>query len=434
MSDIEFKRLEKEMAGKQKNSSSILLLTIITLLAIIMVWASITEIDNVTRGSGKTISEAKNQFVQSSEPGVLKKRYFSDGDRISKGDILFDIDPIEAKSQLDQYQKRFVSLEIKAIRLRSEVNGVMPEFSAHLIDAAPSTVSTELALYKARLDDLQAKSSILEQRRLQKLNEVQELKIQFETAINGLALIRREIQTLEPLVKNGLAPETRLISLQREEESTLGRANSAESGQKTIQSGLAEIEEQLKAENQAYITAALTDLSAIEGEISEVGARIPALEDRVERTTVRSPVDGVINRINYVTENAYVSSGDVLVEIVPTGSELIVQTEIEPKDIGEIVIGQDVKISLTAYNPNKYGRIDGKVLSISADAISDTQTGLRYYFVDVSIEGTLYETDGSEVTILPGMEASIDVLSGKRTILDYFWQPIANTKDKALKD
>ena len=117
-----------------------------------------------------------------------------------------------------------------------------------------------------------------------------------------------------------------------------------------------------------------------------------------------------------------------------TGSELIVQTKIEPKDIGEIVTGQDVKISLTAYNPNKYGRIDGKVLSISADAISDTQTGLRYYFVDVSIEGTLYETDGSEVTILPGMEASIDVLSGKRTILDYFWQPIANTKDKALKD
>ena len=278
MSDIEFKKLAKEMAGKQKNSSSILLLTIITLLAIIMVWASITEIDNVTRGSGKTISEAKNQFVQSSEPGVLKKRYFSDGDRISKGDILFDIDPIEAKSQLDQFQKRFVSLEIKAIRLRSEVKGIMPDFSADLIDAAPSTVSTELALYKARFDDLQAKSSILEQRRLQKLNEVQELKIQFETASNGLALIRREIQTLEPLVKNGLAPETRLISLQREEESTLGRANSAESGQKTIQSALAEIEEQLKAENQAYITRALTDLSNIESEISELGARIPALK------------------------------------------------------------------------------------------------------------------------------------------------------------
>ena len=434
MSDVEFKKLAKEMAGKQKNSSSILLLTIITLLAVIMVWASITEIDNVTRGTGKTISEAQNQLVQSSEPGVLKKRYFSEGDKILKGDILFDIDPIDAKTQLDQFQKRFTSLEIKAIRLRAEVSGLMPEFSTDLIEKAPNTVSTELALHKARLDDLEAKSSILYQRRLQKLNEVQELKIQFETANNGLTLIRKEIETVEPLVKNGLAPETRLISLQREEESALGRASSAESGQKTIQSALAEIEEQLKAENQAYITRALTDLSNIESEISELGARIPALEDRVERTTVRSPVDGVINLINYVTEDAYVNSGDVLLEIVPTGSELIVETRIDPKDIGEIVEGQEVKISLTAYNPSKYGRIDGKVIGISADAITDAQTGSQSYLVDVSIDGTLYETDGEEVTILPGMVASIDVLSGKRTVLDYFWQPIAKTKDKALRD
>lgn len=434
MSDIEFKKLAKEMAGKQKNSSSILLLTVITLVAVIMVWASITEIDNVTRGTGKTISEAQNQLVQSSEPGVLKKRYFNEGDKIFKGDILFDIDPIDAKSQLDQFKKRFFSLKIKAIRLRAEVEGQMPEFSPNLIEAAPNTVSTELALYKARLDDLQAKSSILEQRRLQKLNEVQELKIQFETANNGLILIRREIETVEPLVKTGLAPETRLISLQREEENTLGLANSAKSGQKTIQSALAEIEEQLKAESQAYITRALTDLSNIETEISELDARIPALEDRVERTTVRSPVDGVINRINYVTEDAYVNSGDVLLEIVPTGSELIVETKIDPKDIGEIIEGQEVKISLTAYNPSKYGRIDGKVMGISADAINDAQTGIQSYLVDVSIDGTLYETNGEEVTILPGMVASIDVLSGKRTVLDYFWQPIAKTKDKALRD
>ena len=107
-----------------------------------------TEIDNVTRGSGKTISETQNQLVQSSEPGVLKKRYFNEGDKVSKGDILFDIDPIDAKTQLDQFQKRFFSLEIKAIRLRAEVEGKMPEFSTNLLEAAPSTVSTELALYR----------------------------------------------------------------------------------------------------------------------------------------------------------------------------------------------------------------------------------------------------------------------------------------------
>ena len=434
MSDIEFKQLAKEMAGRQRNTSSVLLLSVVTLLAIILLWASVTELDNVVRGSGKTVSEAQNQLVQSSEPGVIRQRYVNEGDIVSRGDLLFDIDPVDAKTQLDQAQKRFASLEIKSLRLKAEVDDRSPTFPEALMEAAPTAVSTELALFQARRDDLSSKSAILEQRRLQKLNEIQELKIQFETSTNGLKLIRREIETIEPLVKNGLAPETRLLALQREEEAAQGQANSAESSQNRVLAGLDEIDEQLKAEKQAYITSALTDLSAIEGEMAELSARIPALESRVERTSVRSPVDGVINQLNYVTADAYVSTGDVLLEIVPTGSDLIVETRIDPKDIAEIVVGQDVKISLTAYDPSRYDRIDGRVISISADAISDQQTGAQYYLVDVSLDGTLYEADGSEVTILPGMVASIDVLSGKRTVLDYFWQPIAKTKDKALRD
>ena len=434
MSDIDFKKLAREMAGRQRSGSSVLLLSVVTLIAIILMWAAVTELDNVVRGSGKTVSEAQNQLVQSSEPGVIRTRYVGEGDFVKKDQLLFDIDPVDAKTQLDQAQKRRSSLKIKAIRLQAEIDGTIPEFTNDLVEDSPAAVTTELALFRARLEDLNTKSSILEQRRLQKLNEIEELRIQYTTAQNGLVLIRREIDTIEPLVKSGLAPETRLIALQREEEASLGQANSAESGQKRIEAGLTEIDEQLKAEQQSYITSALTDLSAIEGEIAELAARIPALENRVERTSVKSPVDGVINRLNYVTADAYVSTGDVLLEIVPTGSDLIVETRIDPKDIAEIVIGQDVKISLTAYDPSKYGRIDGRVASISADALSDNQTGQQYYLVDVSIDGTLFEDDGREVTVLPGMVASIDVLSGKRTVLDYFWQPIAKTKDKALRD
>lgn len=434
MSDVEFKKLAKELAGKQRNSSSVLLLVIITLVCVVFTWAAVTEIDNVVRGGGKTVSEAQNQLVQSSEPGVIRRRYANEGDFVKKGQLLFDIDPIDAKTQLDQVQKRYSTLTVKSVRLKAEVNKTTPEFSQKLVEAAPNAVSTELALYRARLDDLNSKSAIQDQRRIQKLNEIQELKIQFKTASNSLALIRREISTLEPLVESGLAPETRLISLKRDEEASIGRANTAESAQIRLASGLDEIDEQLKAEKQAYKTSALTDLSQIEGDLAELKARIPALESRVERTSVRSPVDGVINRINYVTADAYISTGEVLLEIVPTGSALIVETRIDPKDIADIVIGQEVKISLTAYDPSKFGRIDGKVLSVSADALGDQQTGQQYYLVDVSIDGALYEDSGEEVVILPGMVASIDVLSGKRTVLDYFWQPISKTKNKAFRE
>ena len=434
MSDIIFKSLAKEMAGKERNSSSVLLLSIVTLVVLILLWASITELDNVVRGSGKTVSEAQNQLVQSSEPGVIRKRYVEEGDMVLKGELLFDIDPVEAKGQLDQAQKRFASLLIKQIRLKAEVTNSVPDFQQDLVKSAPSSFSTELALFKARRNDLESKSAILEQRKIQKLNEIEGLKIQYNTAQNGLELIRQEIKTIEPLVKSGLAPETRLIQLRRDDAAMLGQANSAESNQNRVLSGLEEIEEQLKAEQQAYVTKALTNLSELEFEITGLSTLIPTLQDRVERTSVRAPLDGVVNQLNYVTADAYVTPGAVLLEMVPTGSDLIVETQIDPKDIGDIVLGQDVKISLTAYDASRYGRIDGSVSGISADAISDQQTNQQYYLVDVKIEGKLYEPDGSPVTILPGMVASIDVLSGKRSILDYFWQPLARTKDRALRD
>lgn len=434
MSEMQFKVLAKEMAHKQNHSSSLLLLTILTLVVLMLVWATITELDSVVRGSGKTVSAAQNQFVQSSEPGVIRERYVEEGDFVKKGEILFDIDPVDAKGQLEQAQKRQLSLKIKSIRLKAEIDGKTPEFEDSIMEAAPTSVSTELALYRARLEDLRTKSAILEQRRLQRLNEVEELKIRFRTAENGLALIQREINTIEPLVKTGLAPETRLIALQREEEASIGSMNAAQSAQKRIAAGLDELDQQLTAERQAYVTSALTDLSAIESEIAELAARIPALQSRVDRTSVKSPVDGVINRLNYSTADAYVNTGDVLLEIVPTGADLIVEANIAPKDIADIVLGQSVKISLSAYDASRYGRIDGTVKNISADAVGDDQGGSQYYLVDVSIDGTLYENDGREVTILPGMQASLDVLAGKRTVLDYFWQPIAKTKDKALRD
>jgi adhesin transport system membrane fusion protein len=434
MSDLEFKKLAREMAGKQKNSSSILLLAVITLIAVIFLWAATTELDSVVRGSGETKSEATNSMVQASEPGVIRKRYVSEGDYVEKGQVLFSIDPVEAKTLLDQAQKRYISLTVKSIRLNAEVDNTTPKFPTELMEAAPSTVSTELALFRARLEDLGTRSAILQQRRLQKLNEIQELTISFDSTMKGLELIRQEINTIQPLVRSGLAPETRLISLQREEQTSVGRASATESAQKRLSSGLVEIDEQLKMEKQAYLTSALTDLSSIDGEIAELAARIPALESRVERTSVKSPVDGVINIINYETADAYVGTGDVLMEIVPSGSDLIVETRINPKDIGDIVISQEVKISLTAYDPSKYGRLDGKVLRISADAISGEDSSGQFYLVDVSIDGELFENDGTVLTILPGMIASIDVLSGKRTVLDYFWQPIAKTKNKALRD
>ena len=157
-----------------------------------------------------------------------------------------------------------------------------------MIDRAPDTVSTELALYRARLDDLNTRAAILKQRRAQKVLEINEYKITSQTAENSLKLIRREIETVEPLVRSGLAAETRLIALQRDEEASRGQSDSAKSAQVRLKAGLEEIDEQLKAEKQSYLTSALTDLSSIEAEISELSARIPAPPEESEPAITRT--------------------------------------------------------------------------------------------------------------------------------------------------
>jgi len=434
MAETDFKKLARELSGRQSRSSSLLLFIIVLLVAALLFWAANTELDNVTRGTGKTISESQNQMVQSSEAGVLRARYVDDGDFVERGQTLFDIDPIDAKGQLEQAEKRQRSLQIQKTRLDAEITESQPEFSSELMLETPEEVANELALYTARRQDLQNSISILEQRKKQRESEIEESQITYQTAQNNLALIRDEIATVEPLVTSGLAPETRLTQLRRDEEENIGRAESAQASQRRLAAALEEIDQELESARQSYVTRALTEKAQISATLSELESALPSLRDRVERNTVRSPVNGVINRINYRTEGAYVQPGDVLLEIVPVGEDLIVEARINPSDIPDIIVGHDVRISLSAYEAIKYGRMDGKVLNISADALSDPNTGEQYYQVDISILSKLYEDSGEEVLLLPGMVATIDVLSGKRTVLQYFWQPLARIKERAFVD
>ena len=434
MTQVDFKKLSRELSDKNGQTSSVVMLSVFALILIFLVWASITEIDNVTRGDGKLISPDQNQLVQSSEPGVIVKRYVTEGDMINKGQLLFDIDPVDAKTQLDQVNKRQAGLRLQAIRLTAEINRINPKFPDELVTSAPDVAKTELALFEARLKNLETKTEILLQRRAQKENEIEELIIQEDTANKSVDLINQEIDNVEPLVKRGLAPETRLIGLERDRTSALGAISTAQNAKIKVKSALREIDGQLKSEEENYTTEALANLSKIETELGELNARIPALQERVIRTSVKSPVDGIVNRVSFVTDGAYVAKGDVLLEIVPTGLDLIAEAKIDPKDIPDLFIDQQVKISLSAFDPMRYGRIDGRVIKVSADAITDPGTNAQYYEVDISVDSMLYEDNGAAVTLLPGMTLSVDVLGGKRTILQYFWAPISRTKERALRD
>ncbi len=434
MPATDFNKLSKELSGSTGILGSLLLFVIIALICILLFWANVTELDNVTRGQGKIVSSLQNQLVQASEGGVIKARFVETSQKVEKGELLFEIDPIDAKTSYDQALQRLTSLRIQEIRLSSEVLGEEPEFSGNLVDMSPTVVTVEKALFSARKADLNAQLSVLKQQLTQRKQQLNEVDVTIETTSETLQFVEKQISIVEPLVKLQQYPETELLTLQRQAKDFEGKIESAIASKYRFQTSILEVQDQISSAKQSYTTKSQSELSEIISQIAEVESRIPALKDRVARTQLKSPVQGVINRLNFETIGGFVKPGDIILEIVPTGDDLIVEGKIDPKDIAYIQPKQAVRISLTAYDASRYGTIDGEVLRVSADAVEDKATGLSHYLVDVSIDSTLYEDDGSEIEILPGMVASIDVLAGKRTIFDYIWQPMLKVKERAFTD
>jgi len=431
---INNKKLLQELEGETAKSSSLLLFFVVFILSTLLYWAYVTELDVVIRGQGKTISEGKNQMVQSAESGVIIKNFVKEGDKINAGDLLFEIDLIDLKGQIEQVNDRVSMLQVKQSRLIAESgnNDFLVDLS--LEGKKLSFAKSEKQLFDSRRDQLLGKKRILESRRSQRRSEIEELlsdKYSFE---RNLDLVNLEIEAVEPLVRANLAPETRLITLQRDKENIDGRLKGIPYSINQIEGAIEEIEEQLASEDKSFLTQSLTELSQVNLEIEELDARIPLLQKRLERALVTSPINGIVNRITYQSDEAYIKTGDVLLDIVPINDELIVEARIDPKDIAKIGVSDEVKISLTSFDPAKFGRIDGEVINISPDAVSNPDTGEQFYSIKVNMLGSIKDNGGKEVTILPGMVATVEVLSGKRSILDYFWQPLVKNKDLALRE
>ena len=430
----ENEKLLIELQGESARGSSLLLFLIVFILSVLFWWAYVTQLDVVIRGQGKIISQGKNQMVQSADAGVIIERFVSVGDTIQTGDILFEIDLIDLKGQIDQINERIILLQIKKDRLNAESGKLEFKPKSYLTGEKLEFVASETQLFISRSEQLISKKRVLESRRDQRKSEIGKLISEEEYLLRNLKLIMSEIEAVEPLVEANLAPETRLIKLQRDKADTSGRLSGIPYSIEQIRGSIIEIDEQLAAEDQNFLTQALSELSQVNLEIDELAARLPLLKARLEKALVKSPIDGIVNRITFESDEAYVKTGDVLLEIVPIDDQLIVEAKIDPKDIAKIAISNEARVSLTAFDASKFGRIDGEVIKISADALSNAETGEQFYSVQVSLTGGIQSSDGEDLTILPGMVATIEVLSGKRSILDYFWQPLVKGKDKAFRE
>jgi len=423
----------------QNNTSSgreYFLITLVTaIFAVFLVWANYTQLDLVTRGSGRVIADGQNKNVQSPERGTIATYVVEEGSSVTSGQIIATINPIEAEGVLEELEARLSNLRLKMIRLDAELNGnSIASVRNKATDYSDALLDAEIELMASRRESLNAELKNLNQDKQRKGKALLSLEAEIDGQGVLQTLLNKEMLEVLPLVDAGVLGSSERFRLEREEASI--RTQLQVLSEKVAQTELEieQIDSQLNAVQINYNTEIYQERSQVTGEIAELEVRLPAIRQRLNETEIRSPINGIVNRVFFNSVGAVVSSGEVVAEIVPTGGQLLIEAFVDPKDIATIEPGQAAKISLTAYDPSKYGFLLGTLTKVSADTVFREETKSSAYSVNVSIDTAIYESEGIPVSIVPGMIAQVDIIRGERTILEYFWQPVAKMKDTAFRE
>lgn len=423
----------------QNNTSSgreyFLIALVTAIFAVFLVWANYTQLDLVTRGSGRVIADGQNKNIQSPERGTIATYVVEEGSSVSAGQVIASINPIEAEGVLEELEARLSNLRLKMIRLDAELNGnSIASVRGKATDYSGALLDAEIELMASRRESLNAELKNLNQDKQRKGKALLSLDAEIDGQGVLRTLLSKEMLEVLPLVDAGVLGSSERFRLEREEASI--RTQLQVLSEKVAQTELEieQIDSQIDAVQINYNTEIYQERSQVTGEIAELEVRLPAIRQRLNETEIRSPIDGIVNRVFFNSVGAVVSSGEVVAEIVPTGGQLLIEAFVDPKDIATIEPGQAAKISLTAYDPSKYGFLLGTLTKVSADTVFREETKSSAYSVNVSIDTEIYESKDVPVSIVPGMIAQVDIIRGERTILEYFWQPVAKMKDTAFRE
>ena len=404
------------------------------LLAAGYFWAEKTQLDLITRGEGRLIAEGQNKLVQSPEGGVITEIFVSEGDVVSNNQLLAVINSTAAEGSLEEIRAKKNSLQAKLVRLRAELTDANKyQLEKDLENFSANVRESQLALFLANRSNLSSRLFSIESERDQLGKSLTTIKEQLSGARKLLVLVTEENKELSPLIAAGALGASEKFRLKRENAQLTSEIQVLEARVVETEAGYLKLEAELKALKSGYERDIFEERAAYINELSEINTRIPLLEQKLKQTEIRSPSDGIINSLPVSDKETVIKTGDVVAEIVPSTDELIVEAYIDPKDIAKIEVGQQARVSLTAYDAAKYGYLTGVLLKVSADAVYREEKQSYMYAIEVELIDNLIDSKGTTVPLNPGMIAQVDIIRGQQTVLEYFWQPVAKLKDDAFR-
>lgn len=424
--------LAAQVQGPRPASKTLLYIVLLFFIAA-FIWASLATVDEVTRGQGRVIPSSQVQIIQNLEGGILKEILVKEGEMVEKGQILLRIDDTGFAASYGEVKAKYYTLMGQIARLTAEAEDSSLEFPPELMAEAPNVAAREQDLYNARKAELQSQLEILRNQAGQRNQELAELAGKIKQAKASLKLIQEQFELTEPLVKKGVVPKIDMLRLRRERNDLRGELSLSQLAIPRAESSLQEANRRIEEKVLNFRSEARRELNAIKGEFSQVEQMILAAKDRVTRTEIRSSVKGIVKQLKIRTLGGVVKPGMDIVEIVPIDDTLLVEVQIPPKDVAFLKPGQEATVKLTAYDFSIYGGLPAKLERISADTITDDK-GDSYFVIIVRTEKNHLVHKGEILPIIPGMVASVDTLTGEKTILDYLLKPILKARDRALRE
>ena len=425
--------VESSMVQGPNPSLYTIFILIICLLVAAFFWAYAAEVDEVTRGEGRVIPSSKIQIVQNLEGGILKEVFVKEGATVREGEVLLRIDDTGVAASYGELRANRFALLGRVARLTAQAENKPLHFPPELTAEARDIASNEEQLFNASESALQSQISILRVQADQRKQEMAELCAKLDKLRTSLGLANEELELTEPLARSGIVPAIDLIRIKRQVAGLAGEYRTTQLSVPRARSALQEANRRIEEKFNTRRTESLTELNQSRGELAQIEETIRAARDRVMRTDVVSPVNGIIKELKVRTVGGVIKPGMDLVEIVPVDDTLLVEARIRPADIAFLSLNQVATVKLTAYDFSIYGGLDGRLERISADTITDDE-GESFYHVIIRTDQNYLERRGEKLPIIPGMVASVDVLTGRKTILDYLLKPILKARNKALSE
>jgi adhesin transport system membrane fusion protein len=392
-----------------------------------LIWASVAQVDEVTRGQGKVIPSSKLQIITAADPATVSELYVRSGQRVRKGQLLARLASPESQSQLGQLEAETESLRARAARLTEEGMGTS-------VECQGGDCAGEAALRAARGSAVRAKVAALNATADQARRDVGEAAATITSLQGSLAIAQRQVAMLEPLAAKNIVPQTDLMDKRREVVDLQGRIAAAREQQGRASAAVREAQAQASQANFEFQQQALDERSQVKAKIAVNQQSLMGARGKLDRTEIRTPVDGDVNDVQVTTIGSYVQPGQKIMEVVPLGEKLLVESRVRPSDIAFIKVGDRALVKVTAYDFSIYGGLDGRVVQVSADSIYDEQQKEAYFTVIVETQKSFLTASGHRLPITPGMMTDTQIITGYKSVLTYLLKPVLKARSDALHE